>query len=73
MNEQRLIIEAGRTEAFVDLAISFVMLFGLMLYYAFWATWRIGLLPAFVLLAFLAALGPGLLITALNVRYRDFR
>jgi len=30
-------------------------------------------LPAFVALAFLASLGPGLWITALNVKYRDFR
>ena len=30
-------------------------------------------LPAFVLLAVLASLGPALLITALNVKYRDFR
>jgi len=59
--------------AFVDFAISFVLLLGLMAFYSFWPTWRVVLLPAFVLLAFLAALGPGLLITALNVRYRDFR
>ena len=31
------------------------------------------LLPAFVLLAVLASLGPSFLITALNVKYRDFR
>ena len=30
-------------------------------------------LPLFVLLALLASLGPGLWITALNVKYRDFR
>jgi lipopolysaccharide transport system permease protein len=59
--------------AFVDFAISFVMLLGLMAFYAFWPSWRIVVLPAFVLLAFLTALGPGLMITALNVRYRDFR
>ena len=31
------------------------------------------ILPAFVLLAVLASLGPALWITALNVKYRDFR
>ena len=31
------------------------------------------LLPAFVALAVLASLGPALFITALNVKYRDFR
>jgi hypothetical protein len=29
--------------------------------------------PAFTLLAFLASMGPALWITALNVKYRDFR
>jgi ABC-type polysaccharide/polyol phosphate export permease len=31
------------------------------------------LLPLFVVLALLASLGPALLITALKVKYRDFR
>ena len=34
---------------------------------------RILTLPLFVLIAFFAALGPGLIITALNVKYRDVR
>ncbi len=34
---------------------------------------QIFLLPVFVLLAFLASLGPSLWITSLNVKYRDFR
>jgi lipopolysaccharide transport system permease protein len=59
--------------AFIDFAISFVILLGLMAYFSFWPTWRMLLLPLFVALAFIAALGPGLFITALNVRYRDFR
>ena len=70
----RLILPASSVVvAFVDFAISFLMLAALMVYYAYWPTWRIVLLPAYIALAFLAALGPGLLITALNVRYRDFR
>ena len=36
-------------------------------------SWRLLLLPAFIALAFLSAMGPGLLFTALNVKYRDFR
>jgi lipopolysaccharide transport system permease protein len=59
--------------AFIDCAISFVMLLIIMVYFAYWPTWRMLLLPAFTALAFTVALGPGLLITALNVRYRDFR
>jgi len=44
-----------------------------MLWYDFWPTWRLLVLPAFVLLAIAAALGSGLILTALTVRYRDFR
>lgn len=57
----------------VDFAISFVMLGLLMVWYGFCPGWRIVFLPVFTLVAFLAAIGPGLLITALNVKYRDFR
>jgi len=45
----------------------------MMLWFQFWPTWRVVTLPLFVVLAILAALGPGLIITALMVRYRDFR
>ena len=57
----------------VDFLISFAILLGLFAWYHFIPSWRILTLPFFVLLALLAALGPGLLITALNVKYRDFR
>jgi lipopolysaccharide transport system permease protein len=57
----------------VDFLISFVILIGLLLGYQFPVTWHFIALPPLVVLAFLASLGPGLLITALNVRYRDFR
>jgi lipopolysaccharide transport system permease protein len=59
--------------AFVDLLISFCILVLLMAWYQFVPDWRILLLPAFVLLAFCASVGPALWITALNVKYRDFR
>src|SRR5215472_16063123 len=59
--------------AFVDFLITFSILIVLMAWYRFLPDWRILLLPAFILLAFLASLGPSLWITALNVKYRDFR
>lgn len=59
--------------AFVDLLISFVILAVLMAAYGFAPSWRIVLLPLFVAFAFLASTGPSLWITALNVKYRDFR
>lgn len=59
--------------ALVDFLISFTVLAAMMVWYQFLPGWQVLLLPAFVLLAFLASLGPGLWITALNVKYRDFR
>jgi lipopolysaccharide transport system permease protein len=59
--------------AFIDFSIGFVVLVGMMLYHRFVPGWHMLLLPVFVLLAVLASLGPSLWMTALNVRYRDFR
>jgi lipopolysaccharide transport system permease protein len=59
--------------AFVDFLITFAMLALLMAWYRFLPGWRMLVLPGFVLLAFVASMGPAWWITALNVRYRDFR
>jgi lipopolysaccharide transport system permease protein len=59
--------------AFVDFAINFMMLVVLMIWYRFLPGWEIALLPGFVVLALLAGLGPGLWLSALNVKYRDIR
>lgn len=70
----RLIVPASAVVvAFVDFLISFSILICLMLWYQFLPGWQILTLPFFILMAFLASLGPGLWITSLNVKYRDFR
>jgi lipopolysaccharide transport system permease protein len=70
----RLIIPTATiVVSFVDLLISFVILVGMMVWYRFAPTVNILALPLFVVLAFLTSLGPGLWITSLNVKYRDFR
>ena len=70
----RLIVPASAVmTAFVDLLISFALMIAIMAWYHFLPPWQIILLPLFIGLAFLTALGPGLFITALNVKYRDFR
>ena len=70
----RLIIPAGAViTSLVDLLISAALLGVLMIWFRFMPDWRLLTLPFFTLMAFLAALGPGLLLTALNVKYRDFR
>lgn len=57
----------------VDFLISFVILVVLMAWYQFVPDWRIITLPFFLLLALMASLGFGLWLSALNVKYRDFR
>jgi len=57
----------------VDFLISFAILVALMIWYGVVPDWRILALPAFLAIAFGAALGAGLWIAALNVKYRDFR
>ena len=59
--------------SFVDFLISGFILAGLMIWYDFVPGWRILALPLFIIIAFVAAMGPGLWIAALNVKYRDFR
>ncbi|MCC6688191.1 MAG: ABC transporter permease [Saprospiraceae bacterium] len=70
----RLIIPtASVITSFVDFLISFVILVGLMIYYMYAPNWNILLLPVFLVIAFMASMGLGLYLTALNVKYRDFR
>ena len=70
----RIIIpSATAVVALVDFGVNLAMLVVLMLWYGFMPGWRVLLLPVFVALAMFASLGPSLFITALNVKYRDFR
>jgi lipopolysaccharide transport system permease protein len=70
----RLIVPASSViVSLVDCLISVGVLGGLLAWYHFIPSVRMITLPLFILLAFVASLGPGLLITALNVEYRDFR
>jgi lipopolysaccharide transport system permease protein len=57
----------------VDFAISFFILIGMMVWYGLTPTPAILLVPFFVLMATLTALGVGLWLSALNVQYRDVR
>jgi lipopolysaccharide transport system permease protein len=57
----------------VDFAVAFGILLVMMLYYGIVPTWAIVTLPGFILLAVMTALGVGLWLSALNVKYRDVR
>jgi lipopolysaccharide transport system permease protein len=70
----RLIIPTATiVAALVEFLISFLILVALMFHFRFAPGWNLLLLPGFILLALLASFGPGLWVTALNVKYRDFR
>ena len=59
--------------SFVDFLISAVLLALMMVYYGYVPGPGIFFLPLFIVLAFATAFGAGLWISALMVRYRDFR
>lgn len=70
----RLILPASAViVAFVDFLVAAALLSGVFLLYRYVPPIQILTLPLLSLWMGIVALGPGLLATALNVRYRDFR
>ncbi|OQY71299.1 MAG: phosphate ABC transporter permease [Ignavibacteriales bacterium UTCHB2] len=70
----RIIIPASTViVSLVDFFIAFGLFLAIMIFYQFVPSINILLLPLFLVLAFLTSFGIGLFITALNVKYRDFR
>ncbi|HTX64309.1 MAG TPA: ABC transporter permease [Opitutaceae bacterium] len=70
----RLVVPlAALAVALVDLLVLLALALPVTALYGVPPTWRLLLLPAFIVLALLIALGAGLWITALTVKFRDFR
>ena len=70
----RLIIPSSKIiVCLIDFFISLFILALLMIYYQFIPSINIIFLPFFLLMAIVTSLGSGLLIAALNVKYRDFQ
>jgi lipopolysaccharide transport system permease protein len=70
----RLLIPASTAGvALVDFLISLLILAGMMIFYQFAPNWRLLFIPVLLVIAFITSLGPGLLVGALTVQYRDFR
>lgn len=59
--------------ALIDFAVVLILLAAMCAWWQFVPDWRIIFLPLFILLTLLTALGTGLWLTALTVKYRDFR
>ena len=70
----RLLVPAATVGvALLDFFISLLIFFALMAWYRFAPGWQVLMLPFFLSLAVVTSLGIGFWITALNVRFRDFR
>lgn len=68
----RMILPLSTTfSGLVDVAIQFVILGGMLMWFGVSVHWGVLLLPLFLLQAVLAALAVGVWLTALNVKYRD--
>jgi lipopolysaccharide transport system permease protein len=70
----RIIIPmAAVSVAIVNALVSLALLAVLMPVYGVWPTWRLVALPLLLMLTALIALGAGLMVSAMGVRYRDIR
>jgi len=68
----RVIIPLSATiTPLVDFAIAFGLLLGMMIWFGMSPTWAVLTLPLFAAMTMIIALGVGLWLSALNVRYRD--
>lgn len=57
----------------VDFTLAFTVLLGMLFYYGIVPTWNVVWLPLLFLLALVTALGVGLWLSAMNVKFRDVR
>jgi len=57
----------------LDFSLAFIVLLGMMLYYHIYPTIVVLFLPGLVVLMMLTASGVGMLLAALNAKYRDIR
>jgi lipopolysaccharide transport system permease protein len=70
----RLIIPmAGLGVAFCDFSVVCVITIPISLFYGIYPSWQLLFLPLCIVATLVIALGAGLWITALTVKYRDFR
>lgn len=70
----RLIIPLSKAVVgFIDFGIALLILIGLMFYYQIAPSSNLWMAPLFVLVGIIAALGVGIWLSALTVRFRDFK
>jgi lipopolysaccharide transport system permease protein len=62
---------AGVTVPLIDFAVAFTVLVAMMVWFTVWPSLAIVFAPLFIAMALVTALGVGLFLAAVNVRYRD--
>jgi homopolymeric O-antigen transport system permease protein len=68
-----LIPVAAIVSGLVDFALGLVFFIGFAAFYGYYPTWRLALVPPLLLLGVVFATGLALLLSAINVRFRDVR
>ncbi|MFZ0737779.1 MAG: ABC transporter permease [Candidatus Acidiferrales bacterium] len=68
-----LLPAAAALGGMLDFAISSVLLVAMLIYYHVGVSWRLLLLPGFVVGVFVLAFGVSMILAAMNVRYRDIK
>ncbi len=70
----RMIIPAASViTSLIDFLISLVLMFVLLIWFGLMPSVNLVFLPLFIVMAFLSSFGVGVWLTALNVKYRDFK
>lgn len=70
----RLIIPLSKAVVgFIDFGVAIIILISLMVYYQVLPSGNIWMAPLFILFGIIAALGVGIWLSALSVRFRDFQ
>ncbi|MEM6843554.1 MAG: ABC transporter permease [Bacteroidota bacterium] len=70
----RLVIPLSKAVVgLIDFGITLLIIFALMIFYQFPPSSNIIFLPFFIIVAVIAALGVGIWLSALTIRYRDFQ
>jgi lipopolysaccharide transport system permease protein len=70
----RMIIPASSIlTCFIDFLITLILLLAIMIFFGFYPDVNFVFLPIFIFLLLVFAFGVSLLLTSLNVKYRDFR
>ncbi len=70
----RLVLPLSKVAvSLIDFAIQFVLLLILMAWYQVVPTWKMALIPLFLVAVILTSLAVGLLMTTISVKYRDVR